>query len=91
MEIISFSMMTSSSRVLILEKLTTRELYKICTSIIGTIQNAYSNTNNFSSVKYFETLFSTNNLDWSKNYVLPCITTYNTFTRSFQCKSHMAF
>ena len=35
---------------------------------------------------YFETKFNANNLDWKKIFILPRLTTYNTYLRSFQYK-----
>ena len=62
------------SRILILEKLTSKELYQILIS---------SRTNKVTSVRYFETKF---NLDWTKIFVLTCLTAYNTYLRFFQYK-----
>ena len=45
------------SRILILEKLTSKELYQILT---------LSRTNRITSVTYFETILDANNLDWTK-------------------------
>ena len=64
------------SRILILEKLTSKELYQILIS---------SRTNKF-TFKYFETKFTANSLDWTKIFILPSLTTYNTYLRSFQYK-----
>ena len=66
-----------SSRILILEKLTSKELYQILIS---------SRTNKVTSVTYFETKFNGNSLDWTKIFLLPRLTTYNTYLRSFQYK-----
>ena len=65
------------SRILILEKLTSKDLYQILIS---------SRTNKITSVTYFETKFNANNLDWTKIFILPHLTTYNTHLRSFQYK-----
>ena len=54
------------SRILILEKLTSKELYQILIS---------SRTNKVTSVTYFETKFNANNLDWTKIFILPRLTT----------------
>ena len=44
-------------------------------------------TNKITSVTYFETKFNANNLDWTKIFILlPRLTTYNTYLRSFQYK-----
>ena len=50
------------SRILILEKLTSKELYQILIS---------SRTNKVTSVTYFETKFNANNLHWTKIFILP--------------------
>ena len=65
------------SRIPILEKLTSKELYQILIS---------SRTDKVTSVTYFETMFNLNNLDWTKIFILPSLTTYNTYLRSFQYK-----
>ena len=65
------------SIILILEKLTSKELYQILIS---------SRNNKVTSVTYFETKFNANNLDWTKIIILPRLTTYNTYLRSFQYK-----
>ena len=49
-----------SSRILILEKLTSKELYQILIS---------SRNNKVASVTYFETKFNANNLDWPKIFI----------------------
>ena len=63
------------SRILILKKLTSKELYQILIS---------SRADKVTSVTYFETKFNANNLDWTKIFTLPRLTTYNTHLRSFQ-------
>ena len=55
------------SRILILEKLTSTELYQILIS---------SRTNKVTSVMYFETKFNGINLDWTKIFILPRLTIY---------------
>ena len=65
------------SRILILEKLTSKELYQILIS---------SRNNKVASVTYFETKFNANNLDWTNIFILPRLTTYNIYLRSFQYK-----
>ena len=65
------------SRILILEKLTSKELYQILIS---------SRTNKVTSVTYFETKFNANSLDWTKIFILLRLTTYNTYLRFFQYK-----
>ena len=49
-----------SSRILILEKLTSKELYQIPIS---------SRNNKVASATYFETKFNANNLDWPKTFI----------------------
>ena len=66
-----------SSRILILEKLLSKELYHTLISI-----RAYKVT----PVTYFGTKCNANNLDWTKIFILPRLTTYNTYLRSFQYK-----
>ena len=64
-----------SSIILILENLTSKELYQILIS---------SRTNKITSDAYLETKFNANNSDWKKIFMLPCLTTYITHLRSFQ-------
>ena len=45
-----------------------------------------SRTNKVTSVTYFETKFNGNNLDWRKIFILPRLTTYNTYLHYFQYK-----
>ena len=66
-----------SSWILILEKLTSKELCQILIS---------SRTNKVTSVTYFETKFNANSLDWTKIFILSRLITYNTYLRSFQYK-----
>ena len=62
-------LLMKGSRILILEKLTSKELYQILIS---------SSTNKITSVTYIETIFNANNLDWTKIFILPPrVTTYN--------------
>ena len=65
------------SRILILEKLTSKDLYQILISSL---------TNKVTSVTYSETKFNGNSLDWTKIFILPRLTTYNPYLRSFQYK-----
>ena len=66
------------SRILVLEKLTSKELYQKLIS---------SRTNKVTSVTYFEAKFNGNSLDWTKIFLSPRLTTYNTYLRSFHYKS----
>ena len=63
------------SRILILEKLTSKELYQVLIS---------SRSIKVTSVTYFATKFNTNNLDWTKIFIFPRLTTCNTYLRCFQ-------
>ena len=65
------------ARILILEKLSSKEL---CSILITKI------TNKPSSNVYFEKIFPNVKLDWRKIYILPHIATVNTQLRSFQYK-----
>ena len=65
------------SRILILEKLISKELYQVLIS---------SRTYKITSVTHFETIFKANNLGWTKILILPRLTTYNIYLRSFQYK-----
>ena len=64
-------------RILTLEKLTSKELYSILITKF---------TNKPSSNIYFEKTFPNMKLDWTNVYILPCITTVNTYLPSFQYK-----
>ena len=64
-------------RILTLEKLTSNELYSILITKF---------TNKPSSNIYFEKTFPNMKLDWRNIYILPCITTVNTYLPSFQYK-----
>ena len=65
------------STILILEKLTSKELYKVLIS---------SRSNKVTSVTYFATKFNANNLEWKKIFILPRLTTCNTYFRCFRYK-----
>ena len=60
--------LTKGSRILILEKLTSKELYQILT---------LSRTNRITSVTYFETILDANNLDWTKIFILSRYTKFS--------------
>ena len=64
------------ARILTLEKLSSKELYSI---LITKLTNKPSNV-------YFEKIFPNIKLNWRKIYILPRITTINTYLRSFQYK-----
>ena len=65
------------SRILILEKITSKELYKILIS---------GRTNKVTSVTYFETKLNVNNVDWTKIFILARLIIYNKHLRSFHYK-----
>ena len=65
------------ARILTLEKLSSKELYSILITKL---------TNKPSSNVYFEKIFPNIKLNWRKIYILPRITTINTYLRSFQYK-----
>ena len=65
------------AQFLTLEKLSSKELYSILITKF---------TNKPSSNVYFEKIFPNMKLDWRKIYILPRITTVNTYLRSFQYK-----
>ena len=65
------------SKILTLDKLSSTEIYAL---LISKVQNKPSS--NF----YFENLFDNNDIDWVTIYMLPRLTTYNTYMRSFQYK-----
>ena len=62
------------ARILTLEKLSSKELYSLLIKF----------TNKPSSNVYFEKIFPNMKLDWRKIYILPHITTVNTYLHSFQ-------
>ena len=66
------------ARILALEKLSSKELFSILITKF---------TNKPSSNVYFEKIFPNMKLDWRKIYILPSITTANTYLRSFQYKN----
>ena len=66
-----------NTRVIVLEKLTAREIYSVLILWLG---------NTPTSQKYFGEVFPNENLDWKKIYVLPRAVTINSFQRNFQCK-----
>ena len=63
------------SRILILEKLTSKALYQILIR-----------TDKVTSVAHFETKFNANSLVWTRIFILPRPTTYNTYLRYFRYK-----
>ena len=69
-------LLMKGSRILILEKLTSKELYQILIS---------SSTNKITSVTYIETIFNANNLDWTKIFILPYKLQYKPYFETFRC------
>ena len=47
-----------------------------------------SRTNKVTSVTYFEIKFNANNLDWTKIFILPRLTTYNKYLRFYYLILH---
>ena len=66
-----------NARVIVLEKLTAREIYSVL---------ILSSGNTPTSQKYFGKVFPTENLDWKKIDILPRVVTVNSFQHNFQCK-----
>ena len=64
-------------RILTVAKLSAKEIYSILT---------YSSNNQPTSQKYYEKVFTNDNLDWSEIYSLPRIVTVNSYQRVFQYK-----
>ena len=66
-----------NTRVIVLDKLTAREIYSVL---------LLSSGNTPTSQKYFGKVFPNVNFDWKKIYVLPRVVTINSFQRNFQYK-----
>ena len=66
-----------NTRVIVLEKVTARE---ICSVLV------LSSGNTPTSQKYFGKVFSNENFDWKKIYILPRVVIINSFQRNFQYK-----
>ena len=64
-------------RVIVLEKLTAREIYSVLTLSSG---------NTPTSQKYFGKVFPNENFDWKKIYILTRVVTINSFQSNFQYK-----
>ena len=64
-----------NTRVIVLDKLTAREIYSVLLLSSGNTQT---------SQKYFGKVFPKKNFDWKKNYMLPRVVTINSFQRNFQ-------
>ena len=68
------------SRIIIFEKLASKKLCKVLIS---------SSTKKITPVTYFEIMLNASNLYWT--FMLPHVTTYNTYLRSFQYKCYTTF
>ena len=66
-----------NTRVIVLEKLTVREIDSVL---------ILSSGNTPTSQKYFGKVFPNENFDWKKIYILPRVVTINSFQRNFQYK-----
>ena len=69
--------LVKGSRVITLDRLTSTGIYSI---LISKAQNKPS------SNIYLENLYNDYNTDWTVNFTLPCLVTYNNCMRSFQYK-----
>ena len=67
------------TRVIVLEKLTTREIYSVL---------LLSSDNTPTSQKYFSKIFPNENFGWKRIYILPRINSFNSFQHNFQYKIH---
>ena len=66
-----------NTRVIVLNKLTAREIYSVL---------LLSSGNTPISQKYFGNVFPIENFYWKKIYILPRVVTINSFQRNFQYK-----
>ena len=66
-----------NTRKIAIDKLTTTEIYSLLPLSLG---------NTLTSEKYFDKVFSNENFDWKKIYILPRLVTINSFQRNFQYK-----
>ena len=64
-----------NTRVIVLEKLTVKEIDSVL---------ILSSGNTPTSQKYFGKAFPNENFDWKKIYILPKVVTINSFQRNFQ-------
>ena len=70
-----------NTRVTVLDKFTTREIYSVLLLWSG---------NTPISQKYFGKVFPNENFDWKKNFILTTVVT-NSFQRNFQYKIHEVY
>ena len=73
----SYKTIIKNTRVIVLDKLTAREIYSVLLLTSG---------NTPTSQKYFGKVFPNENFDWKKIYILPRVVTINSFQRNFQYK-----
>ena len=73
----SYKAIIKNTRVIVLDKLTAREIYSVLLLTSG---------NTPTSQKYFGKVFPNENFDWKKIYILPRVVTINSFQRNFQYK-----
>ena len=73
----SYKTIIKNTRVIVLNKLTAREIYSVLLLTSG---------NTPTSQKYFGKVFPNENSDWKKIYILPRVVTINNFQRNFQYK-----
>ena len=66
-----------NTRVIVLDKLTSREIYSVL---------LLSSGNTPTSQKYFGKVFPNENFDWKKIYILTRVVTINSFQSNFQYK-----
>ena len=69
--------LTKSTRVIVLEKLTAREIHSVL---------LISSGNTPTSQKCFGKILPNENFDWKKMYILPRVVTITSFQRNFQYK-----
>ena len=73
----SYKTIIKNTRVIVLDKLTAREIYSVLLLTSG---------NTPTSQKYFGKVFPNENFDWKKIDILPRVVTINSFQRKFQYK-----
>ena len=77
----SYKAIIKNTRVIVLDKLTAREIYSVLLLTSG---------NTPTSQKYFGKVFPNENFDWKKNFILTTVVT-NSFQRNFQYKIHEVY
>ena len=71
-----------NTRVIVLDKLTTREIYSVLLLSLG---------NTPTSQRYCGKVFPNENFSWKKIYMLPRVVTKNSFQRNFQYKNFVTY